>query len=170
MQVSLYRYDPDKDVKPHMQHTTVDVPEGSDLMVLDVLEMLKAEDPSLSFRRSCREGVCGSDGINMNGRNGLACITPLSEAAPRGKLELRPLPGLPVIRDLVVDLTQFYEQYEKVKPWLSGRTLVLVTHRASLLALVDRIIVMDKGRVVADGPKDEVLSKLAAGRIGAAAA
>ena len=118
MQVSLYRYDPDKDVKPHMQHTTVDVPEGSDLMVLDVLEMLKAEDPSLSFRRSCREGVCGSDGINMNGRNGLACITPLSEAAPRGKLELRPLPGLPVIRDLVVDLTQFYEQYEKVKPWL----------------------------------------------------
>ncbi len=118
MQVSLYRYDPDRDVKPHMQHTSVDVPEGSDLMVLDVLEMLKAEDPSLSFRRSCREGVCGSDGINMNGKNGLACITPLSEAAPRGKLELRPLPGLPVIRDLVVDMTQFYQQYEKVKPWL----------------------------------------------------
>lgn len=118
MQVSLYRYDPDRDVKPHMQHTSIDVPEGSDLMVLDVLEMLKAEDPSLSFRRSCREGVCGSDGINMNGKNGLACITPLSEAAPRGKLELRPLPGLPVIRDLVVDLTQFYQQYEKVKPWL----------------------------------------------------
>ncbi len=118
MQVSLYRYDPDRDVKPHMEHTSVEVPEGSDLMVLDVLEMLKAEDPSLSFRRSCREGVCGSDGINMNGKNGLACITPLSEAAPRGKLELRPLPGLPVIRDLVVDLTQFYQQYEKVKPWL----------------------------------------------------
>ena len=118
MQVSLYRYDPDRDVKPHMQHTSVDVPEGSDLMVLDILEMLKAEDPSLSFRRSCREGVCGSDGINMNGKNGLACITPLSEAAPRGKLELRPLPGLPVIRDLVVDMTQFYQQYEKVKPWL----------------------------------------------------
>ena len=118
MQVSLYRYDPDRDVKPHMQHTTVEVPEGSDLMVLDVLEMLKAEDPSLSFRRSCREGVCGSDGINMNGKNGLACITPLSEVAPRGKLELRPLPGLPVIRDLVVDMTQFYQQYEKVKPWL----------------------------------------------------
>ena len=118
MQVSLYRYDPDRDVKPHMQHTTVEVPEGSDLMVLDVLETLKAEDPSLSFRRSCREGVCGSDGINMNGKNGLACITPLSEAAPRGKLELRPLPGLPVIRDLVVDMTQFYQQYEKVKPWL----------------------------------------------------
>ena len=118
MQVSLYRYDPDRDVKPHMQHMSIEVPEGSDLMVLDVLEMLKAEDPSLSFRRSCREGVCGSDGINMNGKNGLACITPLSEAAPKGKLELRPLPGLPVIRDLVVDMTQFYRQYEKVKPWL----------------------------------------------------
>lgn len=122
MQVSLYRYDPDADVKPYMQHTTIDVPEGSDLMVLDVLEMLKAEDPSLSFRRSCREGVCGSDGISMNGKNGLACITPLSEAAPRGKLELRPLPGLPVIRDLVVDMTQFYRQYEKVKPWLINDT------------------------------------------------
>ena len=122
MQVSLYRYDPDTDVKPYMQHTTIDVPEGSDLMVLDVLEMLKAEDPSLSFRRSCREGVCGSDGISMNGKNGLACITPLSEAAPRGKLELRPLPGLPVIRDLVVDMTQFYRQYEKVKPWLINDT------------------------------------------------
>ena len=122
MQVSLYRYDPDRDVKPYMQHTTIDVPEGSDLMVLDVLEMLKAEDPSLSFRRSCREGVCGSDGISMNGKNGLACITPLSEAAPRGKLELRPLPGLPVIRDLVVDMTQFYRQYEKVKPWLINDT------------------------------------------------
>ena len=122
MHVSLYRYDPDADVKPYMQHTTIDVPEGSDLMVLDVLEMLKAEDPSLSFRRSCREGVCGSDGISMNGKNGLACITPLSEAAPRGKLELRPLPGLPVIRDLVVDMTQFYRQYEKVKPWLINDT------------------------------------------------
>ena len=122
MQVSLYRYDPDRDVKPHMQHTSIEVPEGSDLMVLDVLEMLKAEDPSLSFRRSCREGVCGSDGINMNGKNGLACITPLSEAAPKGKLELRPLPGLPVIRDLVVDMTQFYRQYEKVKPWLINDT------------------------------------------------
>ena len=96
----------------------LDLPEGRDLMVLDVLELLKAEDPSIAYRRSCREGVCGSDGINMNGRNGLACITPVSEAAPRGKLTLRPLPGLPVVRDLVVDMTQFYRQYEKITPWL----------------------------------------------------
>ena len=122
MQISIYRFDPDRDESPRMEERQLDVPHGRDLMVLDVLELLKAEDPSISYRRSCREGVCGSDGINMNGRNGLACITPVSEAAPRGKLTLRPLPGLPVIRDLVVDLTQFYRQYEKITPWLVNDT------------------------------------------------
>ena len=118
MQVSVYRYDPDTDEVPQMRDMQLDLPAGQDLMVLDVLELLKAEDPSLSYRRSCREGVCGSDGINMNGRNGLACITPVSEVAKRGKLVLRPLPGLPVVRDLVVDMSQFYRQYEKVEPYL----------------------------------------------------
>ncbi len=118
MQVSVYRYNPDVDDVPAMREMSIDLPEGKDLMVLDVLEMLKGEDPSLTYRRSCREGVCGSDGINMNGRNGLACITPVSEVAKRGKLVLRPLPGLPVVRDLVVDMTQFYQQYEKVTPYL----------------------------------------------------
>lgn len=118
MQVSVYRYNPDVDDVPAMREMSIDLPEGKDLMVLDVLELLKAQDPSLSYRRSCREGVCGSDGINMNGRNGLACMTPVSEVAKRGKLVLRPLPGLPVVRDLVVDMTQFYQQYEKVTPYL----------------------------------------------------
>ena len=118
MLVSIYRYNPETDKKPSMQEFEVNLPEGKDLMVLDVLELLKSEDPTLSYRRSCREGVCGSDGINMNGKNGLACITPVSEVARRGKLILRPLPGLPVVRDLVVDMTQFYRQYEKVKPYL----------------------------------------------------
>ena len=118
MQVSIYRYNPEADDKPWMQEAAVELPAGKDLMVLDVLELLKERDPSLSFRRSCREGVCGSDGINMNGRNGLACITPVSEVARRGKLALRPLPGLPVVRDLVVDMTQFYRQFEKIKPYL----------------------------------------------------
>ena len=120
MDISLYRYDPDADESPRMEDLTLDLPEGRDPMVLDVLELLKAKDPSIAYRRSCREGVCGSDGINMNGKNGLACITPVSEAAPRGKLTLRPLPGLPVIRDLVVDMTQFYRQYEKIKPYLQN--------------------------------------------------
>ncbi|MDG2277375.1 MAG: succinate dehydrogenase iron-sulfur subunit [Pseudomonadales bacterium] len=118
MQVSVYRYNPDIDEVPAMREMELELPDGRDLMVLDVLELLKTEDPTLSYRRSCREGVCGSDGVNMNGKNGLACITPVSEVIKRGKLVLRPLPGLPVIRDLVVDMSQFYAQYEKIQPYL----------------------------------------------------
>lgn len=117
LQVSVYRYNPETDEKPWMQDVQVDTG-GKDLMVLDVLELLKAEDPSLTYRRSCREGVCGSDGLNMNGKNGLGCITPLSQTVKSNRLVLRPLPGLPVIRDLVVDMSMFYQQYEKVKPYL----------------------------------------------------
>ncbi|MEX2489349.1 MAG: succinate dehydrogenase iron-sulfur subunit [Pseudomonadales bacterium] len=118
MQVSVYRFDPDKDNEPYMQDFDLEIPGNKDLMVLDVLELLKEMDPSVAYRRSCREGVCGSDGVNMNGKNGLACTTPLSEVVKRGKLAVRPLPGLPVIRDLVVDMGQFYDQYKKVQPWL----------------------------------------------------
>jgi succinate dehydrogenase / fumarate reductase iron-sulfur subunit len=92
------------------------------LMVLDVLELLKAQDESLAYRRSCREGVCGSDGMNINGKNGLACIKPISECIKNNTLILRPLPGLPVIRDLVVDMTQFYDQYKKIEPYLQNDT------------------------------------------------
>ncbi len=122
-EVSVYRYNPESDARPKMQDYTLDLPEGSDMMVLDVLLLLKEQDPTLSFRRSCREGVCGSDGVNMNGKNGLACITPISTFKGK-KQAIRPLPGMPVVRDLVVDLTQFYKQYEKVKPYLinDGKT------------------------------------------------
>ena len=99
----------------------VELPEDRDIFVLDLLHMIKDQDTTLSYRRSCREGVCGSDGINMNGKNGLACVTPVSQVARRGKLVLRPLPGLPVVRDLVVDMAQFYEQYSKVKPYLISK-------------------------------------------------
>ena len=118
MKVTIYRYDPDADEKAYLQDVDVELPEGRDLMVLDVLELAKSRDPSIVYRRSCREGVCGSDGMNINGKNGLACITPVSEAARGGKLVLRPLPGLPVIRDLVVDMGAFFRQYERVKPYL----------------------------------------------------
>jgi succinate dehydrogenase / fumarate reductase iron-sulfur subunit len=118
LKVSIYRYNPEKDSAPYMQDYDLDT-QGKDLMVLDVLELLKAKEPSLTFRRSCREGVCGSDGLNINGKNGLACITPLSEAGLKGgKLVIRPLPGLPVIRDLIVDMALFYKQYEKIKPYV----------------------------------------------------
>ena len=122
LQVSLYRYNPETDDAPFMQDFAVETG-GKDLMVLDVLELIKAEhDGSVSYRRSCREGVCGSDGLNMNGKNGLACITPLSETVKGDKLVIRPLPGLPVIRDLVVDMSLFYAQYEKVQPYLQNPT------------------------------------------------
>jgi succinate dehydrogenase / fumarate reductase, iron-sulfur subunit len=117
LQVSVYRYNPETDSEPSMQDLQVDTG-GKDLMVLDVLELMKADDPTLTYRRSCREGVCGSDGVNMNGKNGLACITALSQTVQGNRLILRPLPGLPVVRDLVVDMTMFYQQYEKIKPWL----------------------------------------------------
>lgn len=122
LQVSLYRYNPETDDAPFMQDFSVETG-GKDLMVLDVLELIKAEhDGSVTYRRSCREGVCGSDGLNMNGKNGLACITPLSESVKGDKLVIRPLPGLPVIRDLVVDMSLFYAQYEKVQPYLQNPT------------------------------------------------
>jgi len=121
LKVEVYRYNPETDKAPYMKSYELDT-QGKDLMVLDVLEQLKAEDPTLSFRRSCREGVCGSDGMNINGVNGLACITPISEAAKNNKLVVRPLPGLPVIRDLVIDMTQFYDQYKKIEPYLQNDT------------------------------------------------
>ena len=121
LEFSIYRYNPDVDGAPHMQDYSLEAEEGRDMMLLDALILLKEKDPSLSFRRSCREGVCGSDGINMNGKNGLACITPISSLRKgNNKIVIRPLPGLPVVRDLVVDMGQFYTQYEKIKPYLQN--------------------------------------------------
>lgn len=118
VEFSIYRYNPDVDQEPRMQNYFLDVPAGSDMMLLDALLLLKAQDETITLRRSCREGVCGSDGMNINGKNGLACITPLS--ALKSPIVLRPLPGFPVVRDLVVDMTQFYQQYERIKPYLQN--------------------------------------------------
>ena len=111
----IYRYDPDKDDKPYMQDISVEL-EESDKKLLDALVRLKAKDDSLSFRRSCREGVCGSDAMNINGKNGLACLTSMDEISQ--PVTIRPLPGLPVIRDVIVDMTQFFKQYHSIKPYL----------------------------------------------------
>lgn len=117
MEISIYRYDPDKDSKPYMQDYSLDKDDCQGIMLLDALETLKAtQDPTLSFRRSCGGGVCGSDGMSINGKNGLACTT-LIDNLPE-KITLRPLPGMPVIRDLIVDLTNFFKQYEKIDPYL----------------------------------------------------
>jgi len=118
--LSIYRYNPDVDAKPYMKDYEITYPSNSDPMLLTLLERLKAEqDPTISFRRSCREGVCGSDGMNINGTNGLACVTHISELNS-DNIVIRPLPGFPVVRDLVVDMSQFYQQYERIEPYLQN--------------------------------------------------
>ena len=120
VQFEIYRYDPDKDTQPRMQKLQVAL-QPSDRMLLDALMRIQAEvDDSLSLRRSCREGVCGSDAMNINGKNGLACVTSLRDL--KEPIVLRPLPGLPVIRDLIVDMSQFFKQYESIKPYLINDT------------------------------------------------
>ncbi|WP_136066938.1 succinate dehydrogenase iron-sulfur subunit [Modicisalibacter radicis] len=116
--VQIYRYHPEQDAAPHMEAFELGE-EFRQKMVLEVLESLKITNPDLVYRRSCREGVCGSDGMNINGKNGLACITSVAEVLGKGNtLTLRPLPGMPVIRDLVVDQTLFFKQFEKIRPYL----------------------------------------------------
>lgn len=128
MRFSIYRYNPETDEKPTMQDYDVDIKAANCIMVLDALLHIKNEmDESLTLRRSCREGVCGSDAMNINGKNRLACISKLAEMDE--PVVIRPLPGMPVIRDLVVDMTQFYEQYEKAKPYLQNNTPAPATER-----------------------------------------
>ena len=117
MQFSIYRYNPDSDKQPRMQVFELRDDElDSEMMLLDALLALKTQDETLSFRRSCGEGVCGSDGMNVNGTNRLACITPLFSL--KSPVVINPMPGLPVVRDLIVDMEQFYNQYRAVKPYL----------------------------------------------------
>jgi succinate dehydrogenase/fumarate reductase iron-sulfur protein len=149
LKVSVYRYNPDQDAAPFMQEFQVDTG-GKDLMVLDVLALIKEQDEGFSYRRSCREGVCGSDGMNINGKNGLACITPLSAVVKGNKLVVRPLPGLPVIRDLVVDMSIFYKQYEKVKPFLQNDTPArrsVRVHPVRLLLDLLPVLLVEPGQV-----------------------
>jgi len=115
----IYRYDPDQDDKPRMQTIKLEL-DGSERMLLDALIKLKSVDPTLAFRRSCREGVCGSDAMNINGKNGLACLTNMLTLPDT--ITLKPLPGLPVVRDLIVDMTLFFQQYNSVKPYLVNTT------------------------------------------------
>ena len=115
MRLSIYRFDPDRDEKPYMKDYDVKL-EHSDNMLLDALVRVKEMDDTFAFRRSCREGVCGSDAMNINGKNGLACITKIVDLPEQ--VTLRPLPGLPVIRDLIVDMTQFFKQYHSIKPYV----------------------------------------------------
>lgn len=116
----IYRYDPDKDERPYMQKLEVEL-HPEDRMLLDAILRIKNDvDDSLALRRSCREGVCGSDAMNINGKNGLACTTNMLTLTE--PIVLKPLPGLPVVRDLIVDMTFFFDQYHSVKPYLINDT------------------------------------------------
>jgi succinate dehydrogenase / fumarate reductase iron-sulfur subunit len=117
MKFSIYRFNPEQAKRPYMQE--YDLPEEDvvpGMMLLAALIRLKEFDETLSFRRSCQEGVCGSDAMNINGTNGLACVTPLSSL--KQPVTIRPIPGMPVVRDLVVDMENFYRQYREVRPYL----------------------------------------------------
>jgi len=118
VQFSIYRFNPEKDQKPYMQPFSLELPADKDMMLLQAILEIKKQDPSLALRRSCGEGVCGSDGMNVNGKNRLACVTSLSDL--QQPIVIRPLPGLPVIRDLIVDMAPFFKQYHKVEPFLQN--------------------------------------------------
>lgn len=118
MTFSIYRFDPAVDKKPRMQEYQLDIETIKGKMLLNALEAIKEKNPDVGFRRSCGEGVCGSDGMNINGTNGLACITRLHDLPNR--VVLMPLPGFPVIRDLIVDMEPFFDQYKRVQPYLQN--------------------------------------------------
>ena len=108
MKFTIYRFDPDQDEKPYTSDYEFDVSTIKGKMLLNAIEAIKEEHPEIGFRRSCGEGVCGSDGMNINGKNGLACMTKLIDLPDH--VTLRPLPGFPVIRDLIVDMEPFFDQ------------------------------------------------------------
>ncbi len=116
MKFSIYRYNPEKDKKPYVKEYELDNVVPGTMLLAALLRIKDEQDETLSFRRSCGEGVCGSDGMNVNGVNGLACITSTDDL--KQPIEINPLPGLPVIRDLIIDMDQFYKQYRAVKPYL----------------------------------------------------
>jgi succinate dehydrogenase / fumarate reductase, iron-sulfur subunit len=116
----IYRFDPEAKEAPRIDSYEVDMA-ACGPMVLDALIKIKNEiDPTLSFRRSCREGICGSCAMNIDGTNTLACTKACAEV--KGEVKIYPLPHMPVVKDLVPDLTSFYAQYAAVKPWLQTRT------------------------------------------------
>merc|ERR1719378_1151126 len=118
---AIYRYDPETQTKPFMQEYDIDL-NTCGPMILDALIKIKDEvDPTLAFRRSCREGICGSCAMNVNGKNGLACLLYIEPSEK--SIEIQPLPHTYVVKDLLPDLTNFYNQYKSIEPWLKRKEL-----------------------------------------------
>ncbi len=118
--VEVYRWDPDSGENPRIDAYEIDLDQCGP-MVLDIIIKIKNEiDTTLSFRRSCREGVCGSCAMNINGKNTLACTKAISDFS--GTIKIFPLPHMSVIKDLVPDFSHFYAQYASIKPWIETQT------------------------------------------------
>ncbi|KAJ6800872.1 iron sulfur subunit of succinate dehydrogenase and ribosomal protein S14 Precursor isoform X1 [Iris pallida] len=118
---SIYRWHPDSPSKPELRSYDIDLNDCGP-MVLDALIKIKNEvDPTLTFRRSCREGICGSCAMNIDGDNGLACLTKIKSDGGGASSAITPLPHMYVVKDLVVDMTNFYSQYKSVEPWLKRK-------------------------------------------------
>ena len=117
MRFTIYRFNPETDTTPYMQEYELTALEPGTMLRDALLRIKNEQDETLSFRHSCGEGVCGSDGMNINGTNGLACVTAVEGL--KEPIVVRPMPGMPVVRDLVIDMTQFFNQYRAVKPWLT---------------------------------------------------
>ncbi|MDX1351813.1 MAG: succinate dehydrogenase iron-sulfur subunit [Thiomicrorhabdus sp.] len=122
MQLIIDRFNPETDQAPYEQSYHIDdALISDDLMLLGLLQLVREQDPTLAFRSSCQEGVCGSDGMNVNGKNHLSCITPVSSLAQ--PIIIKPLPGLPIIKDLIIDMALFYQQYQSIEPFLQTSEL-----------------------------------------------
>ena len=133
----IYRWDPDQQQKPYMATYPVNLDECGP-MVLDALLKIKNEqDSSLTFRRSCREGICGSCAMNINGKNTLACLCYIDKESSEAT-KINPLPHMYVIKDLVPDMTNFYEQYKSIKPWLQTKEHHDLDHGEHLMTVGDR--------------------------------
>jgi succinate dehydrogenase / fumarate reductase iron-sulfur subunit len=117
----IYRYDPDTGENPRWDTYDLDLSTCGPMVLDAVIAIKNTMDSTLTFRRSCREGVCGSCAMNISGRNTLACTKGMDEL-PEGVITIAPLPHMPVIKDLVPDLTTFYAQYESIQPWLQTKT------------------------------------------------
>jgi succinate dehydrogenase / fumarate reductase iron-sulfur subunit len=127
----IQRYNPERDTEPYYQEFIVEAGDDKE-RILDLLHQVKWKyDGTLTFRRSCAHGVCGSDGIRINGRNRLACSTLLRDVNYKKPIVIEPLPSIPIVKDLIVDMSDFYKKYEAVKPYLvnnSARAAPLRVH------------------------------------------
>ncbi len=117
----VYRYDPDSGQNPRYDRFEIDMDDCGPMVLDALIKMKNEQDPSLTFRRSCREGICGSCSMNINGKNGLACTTAIEDCVGK-EVQITPLPHMEVIKDLVPDFSHFYAQYASIKPWLQTVT------------------------------------------------